>query len=131
MAYPSMDRLLLAWLPGVLSPPPTRIGEDPPTRLAAGMREVIVGEIPGPGDAQITLDVADVVIDCYASDRDAARDLGELVRSALRLLLPATTHGDAFIKQVQTLAKPALIPYDVAVIRKSSATYRITTHATP
>lgn len=130
MAYPNVEALVTAWLPARLGANVT-VTEDPPTRLAADMLVVVVGEIPGPGDTQLTLDVSDIDIDCYAGSRDAARDLAEQVRSQMRLNLPHTTHDDAFVNRVQTLAKPAPTLYDVPVIRRCSATYRITVHATP
>lgn len=133
MAYPNVEALVTAWLPARLGVNVT-VTEDPPTRLAADMLVVVVGEIPGPGDTQLTLDVSDIDIDCYAGSRDAARDLAEQVRSQMRLNLPHTIHtaySGAFVNRVQTLAKPAPTLYDVAVIRRCSATYRITVHATP
>ncbi|MFY1595489.1 hypothetical protein [Micromonospora sp. WMMD737] len=120
--------LIVAWLPAHLTAPKPTVGEDLPTRLTAGLRQVAVNDAGGPGDQVLTLDVADVDVDCFADDRDAARDLGEECRRALRRLLPGTSHGGVFVKDVLTLARPALIPYDVPVIRRCTASYRLTLH---
>lgn len=130
MRYGNPPRMVLAWLPGQL-PSPATVSDKPPTRLTAGLRLVVVTDGGGPGDGVLTLDVADLDVDCYADDPDVAVDLAEEVRSTLRLLLPATTHSGVFIKDVGTLARPAPVPYDVAAISKVTATYRLVLHAAP
>lgn len=130
--YADPVALVLAWLPAQLTTATEdAVGEDPPTRSITGLRSVVLADAGGPGDQVLTLDVADLDVDCYADTRDAAKALAEDCRRALRLLLPGTTHGEVFVKNVSTVARPVLIPYDVAVIRRVTATYRLHLHAAP
>lgn len=130
MRYGNPTAIVLAWLGGRLSDS-TDVTDQPPTRLTPGLRRVVIGDAGGPGDQVLTLDVADLAVDCYADHPDSAADLAEEVRSVLRLRLPATTHNGVFVKDVSTLARPAPVPYDVAAIAKVSATYRLHLHAAP
>ncbi|WP_407566843.1 hypothetical protein [Polymorphospora sp. A560] len=95
---------------------------------------VVQTAVSSPGDTTLTLDVVDLNIDCYAGTDEMAAGLAEMVRSALRLRF--VRHIDpvsgAFIKSVETLARPAWAPWDDAsAIERWTAAYRLTVHATP
>lgn len=139
MAYPDPETVIRDWLRTNVF---TASGDDRvrveagvgPTNTVGASRLVVVTEAPGaPGDAILTLDQADVVVDCYAANRERAKAIAEQVRSGLRgvAIVNHTTAGGAVVKQVLTLARPTPVPTDRQRLAKVSATYRIWFHATP
>lgn len=137
MGYPNLETIAKTWLAtdlntGVAIADRIRVENDPPGNRAYTARLVVVATQSGsPGDAQLTLDVTDLQVDCLAGDRDAAISLGELTRSALRLRFPGhvDTDSGASIHRVQTLAKPVVVPSGSSRLHQTTATYRITVHA--
>ncbi len=110
------------------------VGENLPDNLQHALRVVRVVQIPSsPGDAQPTLDVADVELNWYAGTRDRARDLSNTTRAAMRYQLPQWTHpaSGAFVTQVRWLAAPAEAPSESSMFHRRMATARLWLHHNP
>jgi hypothetical protein len=90
----------------------------------------------GGGDDSLTLDRANVDIDCYVGpdsdgnpDRAAARLLAERVRKAMRVDLAHRTIAGVIVGRVDTVTGPSERPYDDTSLRRFGASYAVTTHS--
>lgn len=137
MPYPDPATLLRDWLRANVF---TASGEDRvrvetemPGNLQQAERLVIITVAPSsPGDEQVTLDVTDLIVDCYARTQDRANAVAEQIRAAIRVRMRHhTTPDGAFVKQVATFSRPARVPPSVSTRRQNSATYRLIIHAAP
>lgn len=110
------------------------VGEDRDITLQHSQRIVrIVQQASSPFDAEQTLDIADLDVDCFARTRQRARELAFEVRAQLRYQLAKTTHpgSGAFIKQVRTFTPPTEAPWDVHGMHRQRSTYRLWIHHNP
>lgn len=107
------------------------------TELPAGLGTVVAATPVilvtrfGGSDSVLVLDEANVDVDTFGTTRDAARALGELVRSALRFKLPGVSTGGGFVAAVSTINAPRWVPYDNTDLRRFVASYRITVRSVP
>lgn len=142
MPYPDLEVIVRDWARTDLNiPPPAdtkqriRVENRLPDNLQFVARLVVIADQPSaPGDVDLTLDVADLQVDCYAGSRERAKALAELVRAAFRLRLPHHTDPGtgAFITRVQTFARPTIAPFaNSSRLELCAATYRLTVHAAP
>ena len=140
MPYADPEAIVKAFLAGVF---PTagadrvRIttgGTDRVRNLQHAARYITVEKLPtSPGDAQPTLDVADVEVNYFARNRDRAKNMANTAHVALRYLMerhtdPAT---GAFVKQVRVTGAPAETPWDESDTARYTATYRLWIHHNP
>lgn len=126
--YACVEDLIVAWLKTLGYDQATN---ELPTNLVdlARTGPVVTVERIGGNDSQITLDVARLDIDVYASSRDAARDHAETIRAAMRTRLVRYVHGGAVVAKVETVSAPSRLPYDSRnVIRRFGATYQVVCH---
>jgi hypothetical protein len=103
---------------------------ETPANLADVLPVIEVTRFGG-SDEVIVLDSANIDVDVYAATRDAARTLGEQVRTALRLHLPGYASAGAAVQSVTTISAPRWVPYDNTNLRRFNAAYRITIHSIP
>lgn len=134
--YPNLEVVARDWLrtdlnTDVPAAQRIRVENESPGNQKYTARLVVVFEPPGsPGDAQLTLDVTDLQVDCLAGDRVQAKALGDLARTGLRLRFRRWTHPSGlFINDVRTLAKPVIVPSGSTRLYLSTATYRVWAHA--
>lgn len=83
----------------------------------------------GEGDTQLTLDLVLLDVDVYSKVADNARQVAEQVRGLIRLVLPHTQVGPAFVTGTATASAPAWAP-DPSVFRRTAA-YRVFLHSAP
>lgn len=124
--YTDAETFLAAWLIAELS---IRTWADP--KLNADWKYEAplhhIQRAPGEGDAALTLDSALIDVDTYSAIAANARTEAELVRHAIRVLLPHyTTDGGVSVQATQTVMAPVWTP-DPKVYRRS-ATYRLFLH---
>lgn len=110
--------------------PAARVVTETPANLGEALPVIEVTRFGGSDDV-IVLDSANIDIDVYAATRDAARTLGEQVRTALRLHLPGYASAGAAVQSVTTISAPRSVPYDNTNLRRFNAAYRITIHSIP
>ena len=89
-----------------------------------GNRFVQIQAVTGTDDG--LTDRALVDIDCFAPDRDQARDLAERVRSWMGGL-PGKLAGGVLIDAVATSVRPHWVDYRNPSIQRFAASYRVTT----
>jgi hypothetical protein len=107
------------------------------TELPAGLGAV-VADTPviqvtrfGGSDSLLVLDDANIDVDTFGTTREAARSLGELVRSALRFDILGVSQDGGFVCAVSTINAPRWVPYDNTDLRRFVASYRITVRSVP
>lgn len=85
------------------------------------------------GDAQPTMDVADVQIDCFARNRERAKQLAYRVHVGMWYQFEAYTHPGtgAFVTQVRVVGAPAQAPWEAETSARYTATYRVWVHHAP
>lgn len=142
MPYADPEQIVKSWLITHVFP---GVGED---RVRVFTGEVIPAELnvqhsqrlvrilqisSSPGDAVVTLDIADLEINCYARTRNRVRDLANQVRVSMRYQLERSTDPDtgAFVKQVRWLASPAQVPSESSGFQRRMATCRLWIHHDP
>lgn len=140
MPYADPEQIVSDYLTSVVHPGAGQdrvrvvTGEDMPDNLQHALRVIRVVQIPSsPGDAQPTLDVADVELNWYAGTRDRVRDLASTTRVGLRYGLEQWTHPGtgAFVTQVRFLAAPAQAPSETSMFMRRMATARLWIHHNP
>lgn len=139
MPYADPEQILATWLTTNVFPGTGQdrvrvvTGEDLPKNLQHAQRVVRVVQIQSPGDAQPTLDIADLELNWYARTRDRARDIANQTRAAMRYQLEKATDPatGAFVKQVRFLASPAQAPSDTSAFFRRVATARLWIHHNP
>ena len=124
----SAESLVRDWLATQFNP--TRVVTELPANLGDALPLIQVTRFGGSDDV-LTLDAANIDVDTFGATRDAARSLGEQVRSALRLHLPGYSTGTAGVQSVTTISAPRWVPYDNTNLRRFVASYRITIHSIP
>jgi hypothetical protein len=125
MAYPDVERLLVAWLNAHLN---VRVLTDTPSNLEKVLPVVQITRFGG-ADTAPGIDRAIVDVDCYGATRAVASQLAEHVRYALLYRLAGSQHENVAIADVSTLSGPSWRPYDNTALRRFGASYAITTHA--
>lgn len=124
--YANIEDLLADWFKTVLGYP--NVTHELPTNLDFVLPLVVVERFGG-NDATITIDVANVDIDVYASSRTAALDHGEHIRQALRTKLRGYTTGGVTFGLPKTISAPTIAPFDSrTIVRRCTAAYQILTH---
>lgn len=98
-----------------------------PSNLAYDVPLAVVARFGG-SDRTITLDVARVDIDYFASTEDTAEAGGELIRAAMRTRLHGRMYGGAVVGRVETFTAPRLLPWDAPDVYRCNAGYQIVTH---
>lgn len=140
MPYADPEQIVATWLRTNVFPGTgedrVRVvtGEDFDLNTQQSMRLVRVVQIPSsPGDAVITLDIADVELNWYARTRDRVRDLANQTRAEMRYRLEKATDPTtgAFVKQVRWLAAPAQAPSESSMYFRRMATARLWLHHNP
>jgi hypothetical protein len=124
----SAEPFVRSWLAAQF--PTARVVTETPANLADVLPVIEVTRFGG-SDEVIVLDSANIDVDVYAATRDAARTLGEQVRTALRLHLPGYASAGAAVQSVTTISAPRWVPYDNTSLRRFNAAYRITIHSIP
>lgn len=142
MPYANPEQILQRWLIAEVFP---GVGADR-VRVVAGevdpkainiqqaMRLVrIIKLSSSPGDAEPTLDIADLEINAYAATRDRAGDLAEQVRAQTRYRLAKTTDATtgAFVTKVIWPGVPVQVPSDTAMFARFRGTVRLWVHHNP
>lgn len=138
VAHPflSIEQLLVAWLPQhvgdvhVMTELPHDFQHvDGPTGL---LPVVVVDRISGAElDTSPIIDRPVVDVDCYASTRAEAQQLAELVRFALRWVLPSKRVGGVVFTRTRTVVAPRLLPHANHAVRRYSANYELLLHPQP
>jgi hypothetical protein len=138
VGYPNLEKLTGDWLRAnvfvATGPDRVRVADEWPDNLQHAARVVCIQRSEtSPGDTQVTMDVADLDVDCFARTRQRAMDLAEQVRAELRLRFLHYTDPQtgAFIHKVQTFSGPAVAPYDSSLVVRVAATYRVSVHVDP
>lgn len=128
MPFVAAEPLIRSWLAGRF-PAPVRVV----TELPADLETVPVLQVTriGGADSLPVLDVANVDVDTFGPSREAARDLAEEVRAALRFELPGSVIEGALVAEVTTISAPRWVPYGNPNVRRFVASYRITIRSTP
>ncbi len=128
--YVDLEQLLADWLKVTLGY--VNVVHEVPPNLVDLCRTnpVVVVDRFGGADSTITIDVARIDVDVFASSRDAAKLHGEAIRQAMRVRLPRTTLGGAtHVLKVETVSAPTVVAYDSRNdIRRTAAGYQISTH---
>lgn len=122
--YVSTYALLKDFLTGALE---ITVFRQVPSNLTFAVPLAVVARFGG-SDRTITLDVARVDIDYYASTEDAAEAGGELIRAAMRTRLHGRMYGGAVVGKVETFTAPRLLPWDAPNVYRCNAAYQVTTH---
>lgn len=110
------------------------VGDEPPSNLQHAQRVVQLVQLPSsPGDAELTLDAADIEINTFARTRDRSRDLAAEVRTAMRWRLPKSTDSTtgAFVTRVDTLGPPVETEWQSSTTHRRMASYRVWIHHNP
>lgn len=140
MPYADPEQVLATWLRTNVFPGAgedrVRVvtGDDFDLNVQQSMRLIRVVQVPSsPGDAVLTLDIADLEINWYARDRDRVRDLANEARAAMRYQFERTTDAatGAFVKQVRFLSVPAHAPSESSMYFRRVATARLWIHHNP
>lgn len=140
MPYADPEQVVQRWLTANVFPGAgedrVRVvtGEDFPLNEQQSMRLVRIVQVPSsPGDAVLTLDIADLELNWYARTRDRVRDLANQTRVAMRYQLEKATDPDtgAFVKQVRWLASPAQAESESSMYFRRVATARLWLHHNP
>ena len=110
-----------------------RVVTELPANLATVVAATPVIQVTrfGGSDDLLVLDAANIDVDTFGLSRDAARSLGELVRSALRFNIVGATQDGGFVAAVSTINAPRWVPYDNTDLRRFVASYRITIRSVP
>lgn len=104
-----------------------KVFREPPPNLSHAIPLVTVARFGG-GDDALVIDQQRIQVDVFASTADTAEQLGEDLRTALRLHLPRYTFGGAVVGRVQTMSAPQLVPWAASGIFRSAARYQLTVH---
>lgn len=124
--YVSPRLLVKTWLKDVLGYP--NVSYRVPTNLTYVMPTVVVNRFGG-SDATLSLDTANMDIDVYAADEDAAEAQAEHIRRELRLHLTGYRFGRSHVNKVETISAPQERPYDSrATAWRYGGTYRLYLH---
>lgn len=125
--YASVETLLAAWLKATLGY--ENVAHELPTNLVFLMPLIVVDRFGG-NDDTITIDRANVDIDCFAPTRVDALAHGEHIRKAMRTQLPRTVLGGATtVLKVETLSAPTAAAFDSKnTVRRCTASYRVHLH---
>lgn len=109
-------------LPGV------RVADELPDQLETRLPLVWV-QVAGGGDDRIT-DTATVDVQAFAATRAEAVALAEKARGAMHALAATHVPGQhAVIDDVTTTERPVVVPYGNPALRRSVATYAVSTRA--
>lgn len=131
----SAEPFVRTWLATQFTSPTYRVVTELPSDLGA-VPTIQVTRFGG-SDEWLTLDSANIDIDCFDDDHDGktarenSRTLSEQVRTALRLHLPGYALNGAAVQSVTTISAPRWVPYDNTSLRRFVASYRITIHSIP
>lgn len=128
MSYVSAELVVRTFLAAQF--PTTRVVTETPADLQDQVPLLRVVRFGG-SDDELTLDVARVDVDAFAIGRDAARQLGEDARTALRLKAPGQTVAGGFIAAVRTESAPSWTPWDDTDLRRFTSTYAVSIRSVP
>lgn len=125
MAYPDVERLLVAWLNERIA---VRVLTDTPSNLEKVLPVIQITRIGG-ADTAPGIDRALIDVDTYGATRATAAQLAERVRYSFLFKLAGSHYQGVTFADVDTLSGPSWRPYDNTALRRFGASYAITTHA--
>jgi hypothetical protein len=142
MPYADPEQLVATWLVANVFPGSgqdrvrVETGEVDPEKFNVqhAMRLIRIVQLPSsPGDAEPTLDIADLELNWYARTRDRARDIANQTRAEMRYRLEKATDPTtgAFVKQVRWPGTPVQVPSDTAMYFRYRGTARLVIHHNP
>lgn len=129
MAYADVEKLLVAWLPTVVTPKP-RVGvatPADPNGTHSWLPFIRVQRVGGPG--RLGIDRPRVVLDFFATDYGAVADLAASARWAMEVPILGLSTPDGAVIAAQTDSAPSWVPYDDVNVTRFSSHHSLVVHS--
>jgi hypothetical protein len=129
MAYANVEKMLIAWLPTVVTPTP-RVGvatPADPSGTYSWLPFIRVQRVGGSGN--LGVDQPRIVLDFFAADYASAYQLAASARLAMEQPLRALSTPEGAVIQSQTDSAPSWVPYDDVRVERFQSHHTLVVHS--
>ena len=129
MAYADVEKMLVEWLPTVLTPAPRVSVETPadPSGSGSWLPFIRVQRVGGPRAQGI--DKARIVLEFFAADYGSSADLGATVSALFDGPILQLKTADGVVIGAQTDSAPSWVPYDDVNVTRFQSHHTLVVHS--